>query len=77
MGIGRSSGNLRAPDKFRRFSGVGASFHISSRHQDFVNRNPGRGVHGNVAEQRAAVKPGNALGFFFSGKAKLDALNLQ
>jgi hypothetical protein len=30
-----------------------------------------------TAEQLAAVKPGNALGFFFSGKAKLDALNLQ
>jgi hypothetical protein len=29
------------------------------------------------AEELAAVKPGNGLGFFFSGKAKLDALNLQ
>lgn len=28
-------------------------------------------------EALSAVKPGNALGFFFSGKAKLDALNLQ
>ena len=55
MGIGRSSGNLRAPDKFRRFSGVGACFHISSRHQDFVNRNSGRGIHGYVTEQRATV----------------------
>ena len=30
-----------------------------------------------TAEQLAAVKQGNALGFFFSGKAKLDVLNLQ
>ena len=30
-----------------------------------------------TAEELAAVKPGNGLGFFLSGKAKLDALNLQ
>ena len=30
-----------------------------------------------TAEELAAVKPGNALGFFLSGKAKIDALNLQ
>ena len=30
-----------------------------------------------TSEELAAVEPGNALGFFFSGKAKLDALNLQ
>jgi hypothetical protein len=30
-----------------------------------------------AAEAFSAVKPGNAFGFFFSGKAKLDALNLQ
>ena len=30
-----------------------------------------------LSEELAAVEPGNALGFFFSGKAKLDALNLQ
>lgn len=30
-----------------------------------------------TAEELAAVKPGNVLGFFFSGKAKLDSLNLQ
>lgn len=28
-------------------------------------------------EEIAAVSPGNFLGFFFTGKAKLDALNLQ
>lgn len=30
-----------------------------------------------TAEEFAAVKSGNGLGFFLSGKAKLDALNLQ
>jgi hypothetical protein len=30
-----------------------------------------------TVEELAAVKPGNGLGFFLSGKAKLDALNLQ
>ena len=30
-----------------------------------------------TAEELAAVKQGNGLGFFLSGKAKLDALNLQ
>ena len=30
-----------------------------------------------TSEELSAVEPGNALGFFFSGKAKLDALNLQ
>ena len=30
-----------------------------------------------TAEQLAAVKPGNGLGFFFSGRAKLNSLNLQ
>ena len=30
-----------------------------------------------TAEELAAIKPGNGLGFFLSGKAKLDALNLQ
>ena len=30
-----------------------------------------------TAEELAAVKPGNGLGFFLSGKAKLDALNMQ
>ena len=30
-----------------------------------------------TSEELAAVEPGNVLGFFFSGKAKLDALNLQ
>ena len=30
-----------------------------------------------TAEELASVKPGNGLEFFFSGKAKLDALNLQ
>lgn len=30
-----------------------------------------------TAEEISAAKPGNFLGFFFSGKAKLDSLNLQ
>ena len=30
-----------------------------------------------TTEELASVAPGNVLGFFFSGKSKLDALNLQ